>query len=46
VDAGTWLHGRKVQISPDLVTSIRIEERILSVRATRQQIQDMPPLQT
>lgn len=46
VDTRNWLPSKKVQIPPDLVHDIRVEEKLLSVRATREQIREMPDIKS
>jgi uncharacterized protein YrrD len=44
VDAGNWLIGRQVLISPHAVISLNRNDRDISVRLTKKQIEDSPPI--
>ena len=46
MDTKDWLPGRKVRIKPDRVASIQIEDRLLTVDATREQIEGLPEVAT
>jgi len=41
-DAGNWLFGRKVLISPYAITEVNISEKLIHTRLTKQQIKDSP----
>jgi uncharacterized protein YrrD len=44
VDTGNWLIGRQVLISPHAVSSVNRNDRDISVRLTKAQIEKSPPL--
>ena len=46
VDAGSWLPGRQVLISPHAVRSLDVSEKILQVNLTRLQIENSPLIET
>jgi hypothetical protein len=46
VEAGGWLSGRKVLISPGAVIRVAWDEDTIDVRLTRQQVRDSPSIDT
>jgi hypothetical protein len=46
VDIGGWLPGRKVLISPMSVTGVNVEDRVLTLSVTREQVNDSPDIDT
>jgi uncharacterized protein YrrD len=46
VDTGGWLPGRKVLISPMSVTAVNVEDRVLTVSVTREQVKGSPGIDT
>ena len=43
-DAGDWLTGRQVLISPHALVEVNRDEKCISVSLTKKQIEDSPPL--
>jgi uncharacterized protein YrrD len=46
VDTGDWLPGRKVLISPISVTDTNVEDRVLTLALTREQVKSSPDIDT
>ncbi|MDR3460355.1 MAG: PRC-barrel domain-containing protein [Verrucomicrobiae bacterium] len=44
-DTGTWLTSRQVLLSPRALGDLRPDEKVLSVKLTRKQIEDCPPIE-